>query len=356
MDPRNKCEDDNGGSHWRTAINKNPLSSMACSHRQWVHAGGSLDQGCTWSGSPLSPARRCALCLRLHQINALATGQHLDEGGKAFGASFRFLGVLQAVEYGVTLAAGEAVEAHLRLFVLLQGGDEISRHLDRTLRGISGVPAAIFLGQFDLFQSGACHATGGDQGFDLGAVFLRPFAFLLARGEAHQPVLIIEFVELTVDPAMAQGGLHRRRLADAGDARTLLGQLQPDAAGAGAFGCQPLVEGRLTGKGEDGKVAAVSRHFTNPAQGSAQTACSRRDGQYGCSRSSVALSSSPLKYFCRAALKIGSAPAACENRVRQERNLTASMEPKISSAERLSMARTRRQHCTSRGPRIGCAR
>src|ERR1700704_4125206 len=42
-----------------------------------------------------------------------------------------------------------------------------------------------------------------------GAVFLRPFAGGLTRGEADQPIVVIETVELAIDPAMTKRRINR---------------------------------------------------------------------------------------------------------------------------------------------------
>jgi hypothetical protein len=59
------------------------------------------------------------------------------------------------------------------------------------------------------------------------AVDLGPFAVGPARRESHQPIVVIVFVELAINPTMAQAGVDGFLARNAGDLRVLLRQLQP---------------------------------------------------------------------------------------------------------------------------------
>ena len=74
------------------------------------------------------------------------------------------------------------------------------------------------------------------------------------------------------------------------------------------------------------------------------------------SRASVAGSGSASNRRSRTSANSGSSGAARMNSVMDERSLTASIPPKIASADRPSVASTVPAHSRRRGPRTGWAR
>ena len=69
-------------------------------------------------------------------------------------------------------------------------------------------------------KAAACFACHGADGNAVDPQYPR-----LAGREADQPVLLVIFVELAVDPAMAKRRIDRLGLRQAGYARRLLGEL-----------------------------------------------------------------------------------------------------------------------------------
>jgi hypothetical protein len=71
------------------------------------------------------------------------------------------------------------------------------------------------LGAFDLVQSRGPHAPQRDQLKRPDTVLLGPFTGGLTRREADQPAIVVEAVELTVDPTVAKRRIDRLRPRDA---------------------------------------------------------------------------------------------------------------------------------------------
>jgi hypothetical protein len=143
------------------------------------------------------------------RIDGFAFDQHrdvfLDLGHPGFGLS----GVVDPVQDRVAIGAIKNFEEAFCLFIFRQRGTEIVRHLRRALGRIGGVPAPVLFGTIDLVQSRRLHAPHLDKLKRPGAVFLGPFAGGLARREADQPIVVIETVELAIDPTMTKRRINR---------------------------------------------------------------------------------------------------------------------------------------------------
>ena len=162
------------------------------------------------------------------------------------------------VENGIAVGTVERCEEGLGLRRGVERRGQIVRHGGGALRGISGVPASIRPGAFDLFQAGRGHRFGLDQALGRLAVDLGPFAGRCPRGETDQPRGFVETVELSVDPAVGQRHLDGFGLAHGRTARSFLVELEPDSLRRCALRRQPVRPLRPGFKGLDGK--AFVRH------------------------------------------------------------------------------------------------
>jgi len=150
-------------------------------------------------------------------------------------------------------------------------------------------------------------------------------------------VQVLEFE--TADPAMRGEMTITYSLADAGDGGTILtGTHENVPPGV------PPEDNELGWSTSLRKLAALAEE--------------RPLSRY--SRASVASSRTPPKYFSSASPNTCSPPgpagAAASNSVIEDRNFTASMPPKMSSAVRPSRPATIAAHSATRGPRTGWLR
>ena len=183
-------------------------------------------------------------------VDAFAAREHRHERRDSPGAGRRALGILDAVEDGVAVAAVERVEEGAGGGIAVELAGEVLGHLGGALRLIRGVPATVRAGALDLAQSGRLHLAALDQELGLGAVDLRPPAAASAGNEALHPVVGVERLLLAVDPAEADRHLQRLRVGDGLDAAALAGDLQPDALAPLRLAGEPLTPGLPAGERE----------------------------------------------------------------------------------------------------------
>jgi hypothetical protein len=145
-------------------------------------------------------------------MDGFAFDQHCDVFLDAGHPGLGLFGAVDTVKDCVAIGTIKRFEEAFCLFIFRQSGTEIVRHLRRALRRIGGVPAPVLLGAFDLVQSRGLHAAQLDKLKRPGAVFLGPFAGGLTRRKANQPMVVIETVELAIDPAMTKRRINRLRL------------------------------------------------------------------------------------------------------------------------------------------------
>src|SRR5580692_2956225 len=157
------------------------------------------------------PARLGSLS-GLWRIDSFALDEHRDEFLDARHPGLGLFSAVDPVKDRVSIGAVERFEEASCFLVSRKGSTEILRHLRRALRRIGGVPAAVLLGAFDFVRSCRLHAPQLHEFKRPGSVFLRPFAGGLTRREADQPVIVVETVELAVDPAMTKRRINRLRL------------------------------------------------------------------------------------------------------------------------------------------------
>jgi hypothetical protein len=155
------------------------------------------------------PSEQAALTPGFQGIDGFALDQHRDEFLDTSRPGLGLLGGVDAVKDRVAVPAVERFEETSRPLAVLERGAEIIWNLRRALRSISGVPAPVLFRAFDLLQPRGLHATQFNELKRPGTVYLGPFAVGLTRGKADQPVLVIETVELAIDPAMAKPRIDR---------------------------------------------------------------------------------------------------------------------------------------------------
>src|SRR4051812_47240793 len=183
-------------------------------------------------------------------VDPLAACEHGHERLDAPGTGRGTLGVLNAVEDGVAVAAVERLEEGTDGRIAVELAGEVVGHLGGALRLVRGVPATVRAGALDLAQARRPHVAALDQELGLGAVDLRPPAAACAGSEALHPVVVIEGLLAAVDPSEADRLLQRLRVGHGFDAAALAGDLQPDALAPFRLGREPLTPGPPAAKRE----------------------------------------------------------------------------------------------------------
>src|SRR3981081_3549683 len=153
----------------------------------------------------LSPFLR----LTFQRIDGFALRQHHDVSLDAGLPGFGLFGIMGPVQDRIAIGAIKRFEEALGLLVFRQRSTEIIRNLRRALRRIGSAPAPVVFGALDLGQSRRSHTPQLDKPKRPGAVFLGPFAGGLTRCEADQPIVVIETVELAIDPAITKRRIKR---------------------------------------------------------------------------------------------------------------------------------------------------
>ena len=149
------------------------------------------------------------LRLTFQRIDGFALRQHHDVFLNASLSGFGLFGIMGPVQDRIAIGAIKRFEEALGLLVFRQRSTEIIRNLRRALRRIGSAPAPVVFGALDLGQSRRSHTPQLDKPKRPGAVFLGPFAGGLTRCEADQPILVIETVELAIDPTMTKRRINR---------------------------------------------------------------------------------------------------------------------------------------------------
>jgi hypothetical protein len=189
-------------------------------------------------------------------VDLLAAFEHGDEFGEAAltGAGFLRLGA-ETEEDRVAVGRVEGGEELGRLGVGVKLALEVVRDRGGAGALVGGLPATVGFGRFDLGEASGADRVGGEQGFGLFAVDLRPAAARPTRGEALEEVGLVEAALLAVDPAEAERQVDRLGVGDARLRRPLLGDLQPDAPGLVAALLQPGLELGRAGEEQDREIA-----------------------------------------------------------------------------------------------------
>src|SRR5581483_2770158 len=182
---------------------------------------------------------------RLLRVDRLAPGQHRDELRDPRDPGLSLLRVMGAVKDGVAIFGVEALEEGRSFLVPGKRCAQIVGHRGRTRSRIGPLPAAIGLGAVDLPQSGRAHLTKLRKLQRAGAIFLRPDAGRLPGREADQPILVVETVELAVDPAVAKRGVNRLVPRNTADPGGFPGDFQPQAPRTRRLRYEPGIERRL---------------------------------------------------------------------------------------------------------------
>ena len=133
-------------------------------------------------------------------MHHLAPGQHADELLDAGLPGLRGLRVLDPIQDGVAVRAGERGEEVLRSGVGVERSLQVQRDCGPALRRVRAVPAAVGAGDIDLRQSGGRDPAFCHQSRHRRPVHFGPSALRRPGREADQPVRVVVSVELAVDP------------------------------------------------------------------------------------------------------------------------------------------------------------
>ena len=136
--------------------------------------------------------------------------------------------VMNPIQNRVAVNPVETLEVAPCGRIAIEHGLQILRHLRLALRWICGVPSAVEPSLLDLLHPTGLHATELDQSERLLAIDLRPIPLRTARRKADQPMVRVELVGLSVNPAVTKRAVDCFLLRNARDAGRCLGQLQPD--------------------------------------------------------------------------------------------------------------------------------
>ncbi len=102
------------------------------------------------------------------------------------------------------MALSSARKEALGLLVSCKGGIEILRDRHRALRRVSDIPPTIRFCLLNAMETSGRHAPFFYERERTITILFRPFAVGFARRETDQPPILVELVELTIDPAMTE--------------------------------------------------------------------------------------------------------------------------------------------------------
>ena len=164
-------------------------------------------------------------------MNALARLEHGDELRQPAGARLGPLGVLQAVQDGVAIAAVERVEerAAPRGSASAAARSSGTTRCSGRRRRRSQRPSA--RARSTSASPAGCIAPGAISASALARLTFDHFAARPPRHEALDEWVSSRLAHLRVDPAVAERGLQRLGVRDAGDARAAAGEADPHALG-----------------------------------------------------------------------------------------------------------------------------
>src|SRR3569623_287 len=187
-------------------------------------------------------------------VDRLAGGAHRDDFGDPAAASLGLLGRLDTVENRVAVGARQRFEERARSRGGVERGGEVGRDGGGRGRRIGSLPAAVGLGGVERGLPRRRHPPTRDQLLRAVAILFRPFALAFARGEASQEPGVVIFVDLTIDPAMAQRAVDRFCLGQRRSGIARLGELEPQAIGVARLRGEPAFPRRKVVEGDDGQA------------------------------------------------------------------------------------------------------
>src|SRR5690606_4582906 len=139
------------------------------------------------------------------------------------------------------------------------------------------VPSSVLLRALHFGLAGGLHPPLLAQPVDVTDVHLAPGRGLLALGIALQEIGLVERFADRVDPAPAERRIERLDIGHRGDARALLGELDPQLVLAGMVLLVPFPQGGgVLERMDRGRIDLELSHYSLPGRRAFSSAGSRR--------------------------------------------------------------------------------